>query len=52
MLALLVPGVGMGAGGEAGEAEEFVQSIGRKRGVVRPDGADLNSPTGLSGVSS
>jgi hypothetical protein len=30
----------------------FVPSIGRKRGIVRPDAPDINMPTGITGVSS
>lgn len=47
-LVLLMAGVGMGAG-TAMSAATFVQPIGWKVGVERPDGPDLNMPTGVTG---
>lgn len=49
MLALLVPGVGMG-GGTASASLTFVPPIGPKHGVERTTGPDANMPTGLTGV--
>jgi hypothetical protein len=48
VLGLLVPGLHMGAGGMVAEVT-YVASIGRKHGIVRPDGIDHDPPTGLSG---
>jgi hypothetical protein len=47
-LVLLIPGVGMG-GGTAAAAVSYVAPIGRKVGIERPDAADLNMRTGVTG---